>query len=187
MLGRVPERPHLITRLKGQGTAPLLLLYGHVDVVTTDKQDCQHPPFQTDIVDGYLCGRGTLDMNGGILMMLAVLLRAKAENMPIPGDIVLGLVSDEEVAGFYGSRYLLENNGGLFAGIRYAIGELGGFSVNIGARRFCPIMLAEKQVFRLRATIKGLGAMARCLDRAAACPNRSTCWNGWAESRCQST
>lgn len=160
VLGRVPERPNLVTRLKGQGTAPPLLLYGHVDVVTTDKQDWQHPPFQGDIIDGYLWGRGTLDMKGGIVMMLAALLRAKAENAPLPGDVVLALVSDEEAGGFYGARYLVENHADLFKGIRYAIGELGGFSFNIGRQRFYPIMVAEKQVCRLRATVRGPGGHA---------------------------
>jgi acetylornithine deacetylase/succinyl-diaminopimelate desuccinylase-like protein len=72
ILARTPERPNLIARLSGQGNAPPLLLYGHVDVVITENQKCQHPPFEGKIADGFIWGRGALDMKGGIAMMLAV-------------------------------------------------------------------------------------------------------------------
>ncbi len=157
ILGKSPERPNLITRLEGQGNAAPLLLYGHVDVVTTARQDWQHPPFEGKLVDGYLWGRGALDMKGGIAMMLAALLRAKSQKLPLPGDVVLTLVSDEEAGGHFGARYLVEQHPNLFAGVRYAIGEFGGFSFNIGRRRFYPVMVAEKQVCRLRATLRGPG------------------------------
>src|SRR5438067_2179412 len=63
-------RPNLVVRLTGQGHAPPLLLQGHVDVVTTAKQTWQHPPFEGRIRDGYVWGRGTLDMKGGVAMMV---------------------------------------------------------------------------------------------------------------------
>jgi acetylornithine deacetylase/succinyl-diaminopimelate desuccinylase-like protein len=43
ILATDPQRPNLISRLKGEGKAPPLLLYGHVDVVTTSKQKWQPP------------------------------------------------------------------------------------------------------------------------------------------------
>ena len=58
IVGSSADRPNLITRLKGQGNAPPLLLYGHVDVVTTAGQTWQHPPFEGRLVDGYVWGRG---------------------------------------------------------------------------------------------------------------------------------
>src|SRR5262245_12209696 len=48
-----PNRPNLMARLKGTGNAPPLLLYGHVDVATTDSQQWSHPPFNADIADGF--------------------------------------------------------------------------------------------------------------------------------------
>ena len=69
-----PERPNLIARLQGQGTAPPLLLYGHLDVVTTANQMWQYPPFEGRLVDGYVWGRGALDMKGGVVMMLGAFL-----------------------------------------------------------------------------------------------------------------
>lgn len=84
-----PNRPNLIGRLKGRGEVPPLLLYGHVDVVTTANQKWTHPPFEGYFEDGYIWGRGALDMKGGVAMMLAGLLRARAEGLEPKGDIIL--------------------------------------------------------------------------------------------------
>ena len=155
ILARAPERPNLIARLAGRGSAPPLLLYGHVDVVTTENQKWQHPPFDGKIVDGFIWGRGALDMKGGVAMMLAAFLRAMAEGAQLPGDVVLALVSDEEALGGYGSKFLVENHADVFDGIRYAIGEFGGFSFYVGKKKFYPIMVAEKQVCWIKATVRG--------------------------------
>lgn len=158
LLSRTPERPNLIARLRStQRNVSPLLLYGHVDVVTTKDQKWKHPPFEGRLQDGYVWGRGALDMKGGIAMMLSAILRAKIEGLDLPGDIVLAIVSDEEMGGDFGARYLVENHPGLFDGIRYAIGEFGGFTLHIGNRRFYPIMVAEKQRCWVRATIRGQG------------------------------
>ena len=157
ILSHTPERPNLIARLHGQGKASPLLLYGHVDVVTTENQKWQHPPFEGKVTDGFVWGRGALDMKGGVSMMLAAFLRAKAESLKLPGDVVLTIVSDEETLGDFGAKYLVENHSDLFDGIRYAIGEFGGFTLYIGKRRFYPIMVAEKQVCWMKATVRGLG------------------------------
>jgi acetylornithine deacetylase/succinyl-diaminopimelate desuccinylase-like protein len=155
ILARAPERPNLIARLSGQGNAPPLLLYGHVDVVTTENQKWQHPPFDGKIVDGFVWGRGALDMKGGVAMMLAAFLRAKAEGAQLPGDVVLAIVSDEENLGGFGSKFLVENHADVFNGIRYAIGEFGGFTFYVGKKKFYPIMVSEKQVCWIKATVRG--------------------------------
>jgi acetylornithine deacetylase/succinyl-diaminopimelate desuccinylase-like protein len=152
-----PDRPNLIARLPGAGDAPPLLLYGHVDVVTTDEQDWTHPPFAGEIADGYIWGRGALDMKGGVAMMLAALLRAKVEEARLPGDVIFLALSDEENSGTYGARFLTEEHRDLFDGVRYALGEFGGFSLALGSRRFYPIMVAEKQGCHVRATVRGPG------------------------------
>ena len=157
ILARAPERPNLIARLSGQGNTPPLLLYGHVDVVTTENQQWQHPPFEGKVVDGFVWGRGALDMKGGVAMMLAAFLRAKAEGLALPGDVVLTIVSDEEAFGDFGAKFLVENHSDLFDGIRYAIGEFGGFTFYVGKQRFYPIMIAEKQFCWLKATVRGPG------------------------------
>jgi acetylornithine deacetylase/succinyl-diaminopimelate desuccinylase-like protein len=160
LLANDPARPNLIARLAGQGNARPLLLQGHIDVVTTEKQDWQQPPFEGKIVDNYLWGRGTLDMKGGVAMMLAALLRAKAEGTSLPGDVVLTLLSDEEAGGDDGAKFLVEQHAELFKDIRYALGEFGGFSITIGGKKFYAIQVLEKQVCWMKATLSGPGGHA---------------------------
>ncbi len=157
LLGCDPNRPNLITKLPGRGDAPPLLMYGHVDVVTTAGQKWTYPPFEGRVADGCVWGRGALDMKGGIAMMLAALLRAKAEGFVPAGDVVLAVLCDEETGGDFGAKYLVENHAGHFHGIRYAIGEAGGFSVYLGTRRLYPIMVTEKQLCTIRAVVRGAG------------------------------
>jgi acetylornithine deacetylase/succinyl-diaminopimelate desuccinylase-like protein len=155
IFAKEPNRPNLIARLKGQGTAPPLMLYGHVDVVTTEDQDWTHPPFEGKIHDGYIWGRGALDMKGGVAMMLAAVLRAKAEGLSSPGDVVFVVLSDEEAGGQYGATYLVDEHPDHFEGIRYALGEFGGASLYISGKAFYPIQVAEKQICWMKATIRG--------------------------------
>jgi acetylornithine deacetylase/succinyl-diaminopimelate desuccinylase-like protein len=157
ILARDPARPNLIARIHGRGAAPPLLLQGHVDVVTTANQKWQQPPFAGNLVDGTIWGRGALDMKGGVAMMLAACLRAQVEKADLPGDLILAILSDEEAGGNYGAKFLVDNHADLFAGVRYAIGEFGGFSLFAGGKRFYPIMVAEKQICWLKATIRGPG------------------------------
>jgi acetylornithine deacetylase/succinyl-diaminopimelate desuccinylase-like protein len=154
---KTPERPNLIARLPGRGEAAPLLLYGHVDVVTTENQQWQHPPFEAEEADGFIWGRGAIDMKGGVAMMLAALLRAKAEGLDLPGDVVFAAVSDEENGGEFGARFLVEEHPEHFKDIRYAFGEFGGFTMTIADKRFYPIMVAEKQMCWMKATLRGPG------------------------------
>ena len=157
ILAKEAERPNLLARLKGRDEAPSLLLQGHVDVVPVEGQNWQHPPFEGMNVDGWVWGRGALDMKGGVAMMLAALLRAKAEGLTPPGDVLLLVLSDEEAGGDYGAKYLVEEHAGMFDGVRYALGEFGGFPLYVGRRRFYPIQVAEKQRCFLRAVLRGPG------------------------------
>lgn len=157
IVAKGPNRPNLITRLKGRGEAPALVMQGHVDVVTTAGQDWERPPFSAEIIDGILWGRGSLDMKGGVTMMTSAVMRAKAEGFVPAGDIILTIVSDEEAGSDYGARFVTEDHPELFAGAKYAIGEGGGSSSFIGDTRFYNVMVAEKQVCWMRATFRGPG------------------------------
>lgn len=151
-----PGRPNLVARVKGRGDAPPLLLQGHVDVVTAVNQEWRHPPFGGDIVDGFLWGRGALDMKGGVAMMVNAAIRARAHG-GAPGDIVLTILADEEAGGNCGARWLVDAHPELFAGVRHAIGESGGVTMHLGGRRFYPIMVAEKRGCQLVLTLRGPG------------------------------
>ena len=168
LLAKDPDRPNLIARLPGEGKAPPLLLYGHVDVVTTENQPWQQPPFEGKLIDGYVWGRGALDMKGGVAMMVAAFLRANAEGLRPPGDILLAIVSDEEAGGDFGAKFLVEEHAELFKGIKYAIGEFGGFTLTIGGKRFYPIMISEKQVCWMKATVRGLGGHGSMPEKGGA-------------------
>ena len=151
------SRPNLIARVRGAGEAPPLLLYGHVDVVTTSGQEWTHPPFAGELVDGWLWGRGALDMKGGVAMMIDAFLRAARGEIQPRGDVILAVLSDEENGGDFGARFLAQEHAELFEGVKHAIGEFGGASQTIGGRRFYPIQVAEKQMCWMRGRVRGPG------------------------------
>src|SRR5438270_4860698 len=153
-------RPNLIARVRGTGDAPPLLLYGHVDVVTTAGQQWARPPFGGELVDGWLWGRGALDMKGGVAMLVDAFLRAARGELQPRGDVILAVLSDEENGGDFGARFLAEEHAELFDGVRHALGEFGGASIHLGGRSFYPIQVAEKQVCWLRGTVRGPGGHA---------------------------
>ena len=151
---KAPGRPNLVARLRGGDAAPLLL-YGHVDVVTTTGQDWTHPPFAGVLEDGWVWGRGALDMKGGVAMLVTAFVRAHEEGAQLPGDVILAVLSDEEGGGDAGARFLVEEHPELFAGVRHALGEFGGAASRVGGARFYPIQVAEKQICWLRVRIRG--------------------------------
>lgn len=160
LLAKDPNRPNLLTSLKGDGNTPPLLLYGHVDVVSAAQQGWTYPPFEGRIADGYVWGRGALDMKGGVAMMLAALLHARDEGLTPAGDVLLAILSDEEASSGCGAQYLVEYHAERFRGVRYAVGEFGGFTLHIGPHKVYPIQIAEKQVCILKATLHGRGGHA---------------------------
>jgi acetylornithine deacetylase/succinyl-diaminopimelate desuccinylase-like protein len=150
-------RPNLIARLPGAGNAPPLLLHCHLDVVPTAGQGWTHPPFEAEVADGFVWGRGALDMKGGAAMMVAALLRARANGLTPPGDVIFAAMSDEEAGSGYGARFLVEKHPELFEGVRYALGEFGGATQHVAGRRLYPIQVAEKKVCRVTVTVRGPG------------------------------
>jgi acetylornithine deacetylase/succinyl-diaminopimelate desuccinylase-like protein len=90
-------------------------------------------------------------------MILSAFLRAKDDNLDLPGDVIFLALSDEEALGTYGAKFLTEEHADLFEGVQYALGEFGGFSLHIGGKKFYPIMVGEKQVCWMKATLHGPG------------------------------
>ncbi len=151
------ERPNLIARLRGRGEAPPLMLYGHVDVVPADPSQWQQPPFEGRVTDGFVWGRGAVDMKGGVAMMVRAILDAASSHEPPQGDVLFVALSDEEAGSHVGARFLVEHHPELFEGVRYALGEFGGYTLHLLGRRFYPIQVAEKQTCRVRAVVRGAG------------------------------
>jgi acetylornithine deacetylase/succinyl-diaminopimelate desuccinylase-like protein len=157
LLGREPERPNLVARLAGRGAAPPLLLQGHVDVVPAGSGRWRHDPFGGELVDGEVWGRGALDMKGGVAIMLAAFMQAKASGIEPAGDVILCLLADEEAGSDLGANFLVAEHPELFEGVRYSIGEFGGFTMELAGARLYPIMVAEKQICWARARLQGPG------------------------------
>ena len=152
---RTPGRPNLIARHAGANGGPPLVLYGHVDVVTTAGQSWTHPPFAAEIADGYGWGRGALDMKSGVAMCVAAFVAAHAAGSPTP--LLLLILRDEEDGGDDGAKFIAEEHAGALGGARHALGEFGGATLWLGGHRFYPIQVAEKQMCWLRATVRGTG------------------------------
>ena len=165
LIARDPNRPNLIAHLPGRGDAPPLLWQGHVDVVTVEGQQWTHPPFDAVIDDGLIWGRGTLDMKGAVAMMISAVLQAKAAGIVPAGDIILCILSDEESSANYGARFLVEEHPELFAGVKYGIGEFGGFNIELGGKKFYPIQIAEKRSLKFEASLQGAGGHASGIFR----------------------
>ncbi len=157
ILAKDPSRPNLVARVKGTGNAPPILLYGHVDVVTTAHQEWAYHPFEGKVVDGFIWGRGALDMKSGVTMMVSSFIRAKVEGLQPAGDIILAILSDEENGGDYGARFLVEEHSEQFADTKYALGEFGGATLHINGSRYYPIQIAEKQMCWMVARVRGPG------------------------------
>ncbi|MBI9050817.1 MAG: M20/M25/M40 family metallo-hydrolase [Anaerolineaceae bacterium] len=103
-------RTNLIARLPGNGSKKPVLLYHHMDVVEADASQWSCDPFGGEIRDGYVWGRGAIDMKGmGIMHLLALDLLKK--HMPDRSrDIILLAASDEEMGGKYGTQWLIEHH-----------------------------------------------------------------------------
>jgi acetylornithine deacetylase/succinyl-diaminopimelate desuccinylase-like protein len=155
-----PGRGNVIARLPGAtgSTRGGLLVHGHLDVVPADPTQWTVPPFAGDVVEGYLWGRGAVDMKGMIAMSLAVARAYKRDGVVPPRDLVFAFVSDEEAGGFHGARWLVDNHADLFDGCTEAIGEVGGFSVTLvdGVRVYL-VQTAEKGAMWLRLAAHGTG------------------------------
>ena len=156
-----PGRGNVFVRLPGADPARgALLIHGHLDVVPAEAADWSVHPFSGAVSDGYVWGRGAVDMKDMCGMMLAVARHFKREGIIPPRDLVFAFVADEEHGGKYGAQWLVDNRPDLLAGVSEAVGEVGGFSVTLprrdgGQRRLYLIETAEKGLLWMRLTARG--------------------------------
>nr|WP_308124130.1 M20/M25/M40 family metallo-hydrolase [Mycolicibacterium xanthum] len=156
-----PGRANVFARLAGADPQRgALMLHGHLDVVPAEAADWSVHPFSGAIEDGYVWGRGAVDMKDMVGMIIAVARHFKRSGIVPPRDLVFAFVSDEEAGGSYGCKWLVENRSDLFEGVTEAIGEVGGFSLTVprrdgGERRLYLIETAEKAMLWMRLTARG--------------------------------
>ena len=163
LVGETPDRKNVIARIKGSGDKPPLLLAAHLDVVPAEPESWKHPPFGGEIHDGYIWGRGAIDMKHMAVMSALVVARLKREGVTPTRDIIFAGVADEEAGCDHGSRWLVDHHPELVRA-EFALGEAGGFSVRLNGRIIYPIQVAEKGAvwMKLRATGRpGHGSMPR--------------------------
>lgn len=156
-----PGRGNVFVRLPGADPARgALLIHGHLDVVPAEAADWSVHPFSGAVSEGYVWGRGAVDMKDMCGMMLAVARHFKRSGITPPRDLVFAFVADEESGGQYGAHWLVEHRPDLFAGVTDAIGEVGGFSITVprrdgGQRRLYLVETAEKGLLWMRLTARG--------------------------------
>jgi acetylornithine deacetylase/succinyl-diaminopimelate desuccinylase-like protein len=156
-----PGRGNVFARLAGEDPERgALMIHGHLDVVPAEAADWSVHPFSGAVEDGYVWGRGAIDMKNMVGMMIAVARHLKRAGIVPPRDLVFAFVADEEAGGKYGCQWLVENRPDLFEGITEAIGEVGGFSLTVptrdgGERRLYLIETAEKGMLWMRLTARG--------------------------------
>jgi acetylornithine deacetylase/succinyl-diaminopimelate desuccinylase-like protein len=151
-----PGRTSVLARIEGEDRdRPALLVHGHLDVVPANAADWAVAPFSGEIRDGFVWGRGAVDMKDMDAMILAVVRQRLREGRRPPRDVVLSFLADEEAGGSYGAGWLVDNHPDLFEGVTEAIGEVGGFSATIGGERLYLLQTAEKGMAWLKLTARG--------------------------------
>lgn len=142
------NRVNVVAKIAGvDQSRPGLVVHGHLDVVPVNAEDWSVDPFGGDIKDGYLWGRGAVDMKDMDAMILATVRAWKRSNYQPPRNILVVFFADEEAGSEYGSRYLVKHRPEIFEGYSEAISEVGGFSVTItGGHRLYFVESAQKGI-----------------------------------------
>jgi acetylornithine deacetylase/succinyl-diaminopimelate desuccinylase-like protein len=152
-----PGRANVFCRLVGAGRdRGTLLVHGHLDVVPADASEWSVHPFSGAVQDGYVWGRGAVDMKDMVAMMIAVARRFRRDGVVPPRDLVFAFVADEEAGGKFGAQWLVEQRPDLFEGCTEAVGEVGGFSLTLNEQRIYLIQTAEKGLGWMRLRARGV-------------------------------
>ena len=152
-----PGRCNVIARIKGRDSKrPGLVVHGHLDVVPANAQDWSVDPFKAEIKDGYIWGRGAVDMKNMNAMIIATVRHWARVGFVPERDIVLAFFADEEAGSIYGSHFMVDKHPDVFSGCTEAISEVGGFSVTLpNGKRLYLIETAEKGIHWMRLTAQG--------------------------------
>jgi acetylornithine deacetylase/succinyl-diaminopimelate desuccinylase-like protein len=139
-------RPNLVARLRGAGEGPTLAFLGHVDTVRADPEDWTFDPWAGDVVDGWVRGRGALDMKGQVAAEVAACIALGQSEWRPAGELLLVLTADEEVGGGLGAHWLCEQHPDKVRA-DFIVNEGGGESVELGGRRLYTLSVGEKGIF----------------------------------------
>ncbi len=159
LVGRTPERPNLVARLRGTGDGPSLCLLSHVDTVLADPADWSHDPWSGDLADGFVWGRGALDMKSQTAAEVAAALRLAQEGWRGSGDLLVVVVVDEETGGAEGAQWICAEHPDLVR-CDFVLNEGAGAVIPFGEERLYGVCVAEKGVFRFRLVTDGVAGHA---------------------------
>ena len=147
-------RGSVVTRLKGTGEKPSLLLLSHLDVVAANAQEWSIDPFAGEAKDGYVYGRGAYDMKSMTAIEIMVMKLLNKNHVLLKGDVVLAGTADEEQGGEEGAGYLLRNYKEKVL-CPYVINEGGGLAFPSKNGYVFPVQTAEKGILWLKIKAKG--------------------------------
>ena len=152
-----PGRCNVMARISGRDSSrPGLIVHGHLDVVPANADDWSVNPFCGDIINGFIWGRGAVDMKNMDAMIIATVRDWSRTGYVPPRDIVLAFFADEEAGSILGSHWMVDKHPELFSGCNEAISEVGGFSVTVAdGKRFYMIETAEKGIHWMKLTAHG--------------------------------
>ena len=148
-----PGRGNIWARIEG-GDQPALMLLQHTDVVPSDKEYWETDPMLGTIKDGYLYGRGVIDMKGLGIAHLVVFLSAYKNQEKLTRDIVFLATADEEAGGFFGAGWMLENHPEAFDGVKLLLNE-GGSGTTFGDKEIFSVEVTQKVPVWLRLKSEG--------------------------------
>ena len=163
-----PGRGSIITRIKGTGEKPSLLLLSHLDVVAANADEWSVDPFGGVVKDGYVWGRGAYDMKGMTAIEVLVMELLKKNKVPLKGDVVLAATADEEQGGLGGAGYLVRNHREKILA-DYVLNEGGGLAIPVRGKNVYTVATAEKGILWFRVKAKGTsghGSMPDVADNA---------------------
>ena len=157
LIETAPNRVNVVAKIEGADKSrPGLVLHGHIDVVPANASDWSVDPFSGLIKDGFIWGRGAVDMKDMDAMILATVRMWQRTGYKPPRNILLVFFADEEAGSNYGSRWLVKHRPEIFDGYSEAVSEVGGFSVTItGEHRLYLIEAAQKGIQWMKLTAKG--------------------------------
>ncbi len=160
VLAADPERPNLVATLDGEGDGPVLCLLGHVDTVLADASEWSHDPWSGDVADGFLWGRGALDMKNQVAAeAVAGAALARQGWRPASGALKLVFVSDEETGGDIGADWLTATHPEKVR-CDMLLNEGAGEVFHYGGGRRYGVCCAEKGIFRFSVTATGAAGHA---------------------------
>jgi len=149
-----PGRGSIITRIKGTGEKPNLLLLSHLDVVAANPKEWSVDPFEGVVKDDFVWGRGALDMKSMTAMEVMVMKLLKRNNVKLEGDVILAATADEEKGGEAGAGWLVRNHPEKIRA-DYVINEGGGLAIPIEGKNIYTIQTAEKGILWFKIKAKG--------------------------------